>query len=61
MHICNFCGKKQDEVFRMIASNDVDICSDCVAACLEILVKDIKGNMAIDFNTKEQINESESD
>ena len=59
MHICDFCGKKQNEVFRMIAGNDVDICSDCVMLCLRILTKEVNG-ITVDFNTKEQINESES-
>ena len=27
---CSFCGKNTNEVFKMIAGNDVFICDECV-------------------------------
>ena len=34
---CSFCGRTQAEVKRLIAGPGVYICSDCVAACSELL------------------------
>lgn len=34
---CSFCGKREDQVSRLIAGNGVYICSDCVAACTDLL------------------------
>ena len=35
---CSFCGKRQDEVKKLIAGpNRVYICNDCVALCSEII------------------------
>jgi hypothetical protein len=34
---CSFCGKSQHEVFRMIAGDKVNICSECVDLCNEII------------------------
>ncbi|MGZ3715903.1 MAG: aspartate carbamoyltransferase catalytic subunit, partial [Ktedonobacterales bacterium] len=35
---CSFCGKRYDEVMRMIAGpNGVHICNECVALCVGIL------------------------
>jgi aspartate carbamoyltransferase catalytic subunit len=37
---CSFCGKRYDEVMRMIAGpNGVHICNECVALCVEILTE----------------------
>ena len=30
---CSFCGKRENQVERLIAGPGVYICSDCVAAC----------------------------
>ena len=30
---CNFCGKKQSEVQRLIAGNGAFICDECIALC----------------------------
>ena len=35
--VCSFCGKKQDEVEKLIAGPLVFICDECVALCMEIL------------------------
>lgn len=38
---CSFCGKRNDEVGRLIAGPDgVFICNDCVAKCNEILARE---------------------
>ncbi len=34
---CSFCGKKQDEVYRIIAGPGVFICNECVELCRDIL------------------------
>ncbi|MBQ9963787.1 MAG: ATP-dependent Clp protease ATP-binding subunit ClpX, partial [Clostridia bacterium] len=34
---CSFCGKAQDEVYRLIAGPGVYICNECVELCSEIL------------------------
>ncbi|MFI3169198.1 MAG: ATP-dependent Clp protease ATP-binding subunit ClpX [Faecalibacterium sp.] len=31
--VCNFCGKHQDDVDRMIIGPGVNICSECIALC----------------------------
>ena len=34
---CNFCGKNQDEVKKLIAGPDVKICDECIELCNEII------------------------
>jgi len=42
---CSFCGKRQDEVQRIIAGQGVYICNECVNLCVSILedVEDTPG------------------
>ncbi len=35
---CSFCGKAQDEVYRLVAGPGVYICNECIELCSEILV-----------------------
>ena len=46
---CSFCGKRENQVERLIAGPGVYICSDCVAACGELLREetyfDDRGNL----------------
>ena len=46
---CSFCGKRENQVGRFIAGPGVNICSDCVQACHELLrdeiVYDERGNL----------------
>ncbi len=35
--ICNFCGKSQDEVERMIIGPGVNICNECIELCHSLL------------------------
>ncbi len=36
---CNFCGRRQEDVARLIAGAGVCICEQCVALCSSILEK----------------------
>ena len=40
--ICSFCGKKQNEVKRIIAGPDAYICNECVDICVDIVKDDNK-------------------
>ena len=48
MH-CSFCGKRENQVERLIAGPGVCICSDCVSACSELLREEVyfdeRGNL----------------
>jgi len=37
---CSFCGKRQQEVSRLIAGPDVNICDECIHLCNGLLVQD---------------------
>ncbi len=37
---CSFCGKRHDEVSKLIAGPDVNICDECVNLCGEIVAED---------------------
>ena len=39
---CSFCGKRENQVGRLIAGPGVYICSDCVAACSELLREEMQ-------------------
>ena len=34
---CSFCGKSQEEVYRLLAGPGVFICNECVMQCESIL------------------------
>ncbi len=54
-HYCNFCQRPQDEVHRLIAGpNDINICDECVALCLEILEEE-EGDGQIENEESEPI------
>ena len=38
---CSFCGKRENQVSRLIAGPGVYICSDCVAACSDLLRQEL--------------------
>jgi ATP-dependent Clp protease ATP-binding subunit ClpX len=49
---CSFCGKRHDEVQKLIAGPDVNICDECVRLCMEIVNEDcarkgMTGGMAV--------------
>ncbi len=35
---CSFCGKTQDEVYKIVAGPDVCICDECIKACNDIIL-----------------------
>jgi ATP-dependent Clp protease ATP-binding subunit ClpX len=37
---CSFCGKRHDEVNKLIAGPDVNICDECVSLCGDIVRED---------------------
>ena len=41
---CSFCGKKQKDAKKLIASpgGDAFICDECVTICKEIMVDEVK-------------------
>ncbi|MBZ9693328.1 ClpX C4-type zinc finger protein [Clostridium sp. M14] len=44
MHKCDFCGKDQTKVKRMIFANGIDICEECVLLCMDMLIKETADN-----------------
>ncbi len=47
VHQCSFCGKRRNEIERLIAGPDgVFICNECVALCNAILDKDTPAKVA---------------
>ena len=42
---CSFCGKKQLQVWRLIAGPGVYICSECILLCVEMLVEGPTANL----------------
>ena len=49
---CNFCGKPQSQVRRLIAGPDVYICDECIKLCDEILAEEfpeIRESASLDF------------
>lgn len=36
MHRCDFCGKDQTQVKRMIINDSVAICNECVFICVDV-------------------------
>lgn len=43
---CNFCGKHQKQVAKIIAGKGVYICNECVWLCVEIIGEDLGGERA---------------
>ncbi|MBU2590779.1 MAG: ATP-dependent Clp protease ATP-binding subunit ClpX [Nitrospinota bacterium] len=39
---CSFCGKKQDEVKKLIAGPEVYICNECIELCNDIITESVK-------------------
>ena len=37
---CNFCGKRQDQVRKLVAGPGVFICDGCIELCSEVLRED---------------------
>ena len=55
MHKCDFCGKDQNQVKRMVAGKTADICEECILICMEVLIKETSENFkAINFNKNKE-------
>jgi ATP-dependent Clp protease ATP-binding subunit ClpX len=39
-NVCSFCGKKKEEVKKLIVSDNVAICNECVDLCQDLLKND---------------------
>jgi ATP-dependent Clp protease ATP-binding subunit ClpX len=58
---CSFCGKKQEEVAKVVVGPEVYICNECVQVCNEVLVEEGKRAEPADpmeVPTPRQINET---
>lgn len=39
---CSFCGKRADQVFRLISSDDVKICSECIGRMADMIADEFR-------------------
>ena len=39
---CSFCGKRHDEVFRLISSDGAKICNECIGRCAEMIAEEYR-------------------
>ena len=39
---CSFCGKKRDEIKKLIAGPTVYICNECIDLCNDIIDEDLE-------------------
>lgn len=44
---CSFCGKTSEQVRRMVAGPNVQICNECILLCQEIISDDFNASMTI--------------
>lgn len=49
---CSFCGKTQNQVNRLIAGPNVNICDECIERCHAILEEEIPHKINKDFDLK---------
>ena len=49
---CSFCGKTQNQVNRLIAGPNVNICDECIERCHTILEKEVPQEISKDFDLK---------
>ena len=52
---CSFCGKRENQVERLIAGPGVYICKDCVEACTELLRDEIQVDYRGNLRTPEHL------
>ena len=46
---CSFCGKRQEQVNRIIAGPNVYICNECIDLCSSILRDEMKNGETQDL------------
>jgi ATP-dependent protease Clp ATPase subunit len=39
---CSFCGKRHDQVFRLVAGPDCMICSECIGRCANLIASELE-------------------
>ena len=44
---CSFCGKTSEQVRRMVAGPNVQICNECILLCQEIISDDFNAGVTI--------------
>ncbi|MBU5668571.1 ATP-dependent Clp protease ATP-binding subunit ClpX [Peptoniphilus sp. MSJ-1] len=49
---CSFCGKTQNQVSRLIAGPNVNICNECVDRCAKVLGDEVVPELSHDFELK---------
>ena len=52
---CSFCGKRENQASRLIAGPGAYICSDCVAACSDLLRDEIEMEETGSLNAPERL------
>ncbi len=59
-YCCSFCGKRQSQVRKLVAGNNVFICDECVEVCNDILDKELIQHIdaeALELPTPKEIKE----
>ena len=49
---CSFCGRTQNQVKRLIAGPNVNICNECISLCNTILNEEIDKDDSAEFSLK---------
>ncbi|WP_374557726.1 ClpX C4-type zinc finger protein [Aquitalea pelogenes] len=39
IHVCDFCGKSQDDVSRIVAGPKADICDECIELAMSVILE----------------------
>lgn len=50
---CSFCGNHKDKVTKLIVSEDVAICSDCIELCNQLVIDEISATEATQNTTND--------
>lgn len=45
---CSFCGTHKDKVKKLIVSEDISICNECVTLCNNLIIRDVKPDAEMD-------------
>ena len=52
---CSFCGKRQEQVKRIIAGPNVYICNECIELCSTILHEEMRSGVAPEFQISDKL------
>lgn len=53
---CNFCGKSREKVFKLIVSDQIAICDECIDVCGKVLNKERQKTAKVDDKYANHIN-----